>query len=616
MHPVPMKTLGPVAALLTVGLAALSAVAAEEDLGATLAALAQRAQVRYTDVPRKVLAFYYPWYGNAEVPGGSGRWAHWSGVDTANKQIGSSTHYPVLGPYDSHDPKLIARHAAWSKQAGLDGWIVSWWGRRDFTNRAMGNILDACKAAGLETTVYYETVPRGDPAAAADEIVDLLNRYGKHAAWLHVDGRPVVFVYGRAVEEIGLRGWLRVGDEVNRRYPGGAALIGDQIRRAAARAFDGVHTYNTCGSLRGKDVGQIRRWAAATYPGWVKTATDAGRVSTITVIPGYDDTKIRKPGLKAKRLDGDSYRAQWEAAIAASPDWVLVTSFNEWHEGSEIEPSAEYGQKYLKLTAEMAARFKKAPPRKAPPAGAKRSRLTDEQRAALEKLRNTPVGLLPEADLDLAWSLLELGVRPRAITWEQAAALKGDSGKGLPMLVYAGGESFEPTVREPGDVIAGLRRYLGGGGLLAVLPSGPMPMHYDQHRRGVDGARQVGLPLSVGGPRGGWERPPDGKTLEMVRVDGRLPNLPEKFPFPDADPRWRPLVRSELAEGDLVVPLLDLKDTDGARYGDAAIYVEHRQSEPKGGKVLYAWFGLMRSPYTDDLLSGLMAFAAEKIAEH
>ncbi|MHC4406082.1 MAG: hypothetical protein ACYTG0_41120, partial [Planctomycetota bacterium] len=41
-----------------------------------LEAIAERAAVAYDEVPRKVLAFYYPWCGNAEVEGGSGRWAH------------------------------------------------------------------------------------------------------------------------------------------------------------------------------------------------------------------------------------------------------------------------------------------------------------------------------------------------------------------------------------------------------------------------------------------------------------------------------------------------------------------------------------------------------------
>ena len=73
----------------------------------------------------------------------------------------------------------------------------------------------------------------------------------------------------------------------------------------------------------------------------MKLAREHGRIACVTVIPGYDDTKIRKPGLKADRLDGQVYRVLWDKAIKAKPDWVLITSWNEWHEGSEIEPSLE-----------------------------------------------------------------------------------------------------------------------------------------------------------------------------------------------------------------------------------------------------------------------------------
>ncbi len=310
-------------------------------------------------VPRKVLAFYYPWYGNANVPGGSGRWAHWSGVDETNRTIDSSTHYPQLGPYDSHDRKLIAQHCKWAKQAGIDGWIVSWWGHGAFSDQAMSRILDACAEAGLEVTVYYETVPgKKNADSAAGDLLRMLERYAKHRAWLRVGRRPVVFIYGRAIGEIGLPAWRDVVAELAQRYRPQPLLIGDRIGRRAAEVFDGLHTYNTAGALRGKSLDEVKQWAQETYPGWVQIAKKAKRISTITVIPGYDDTKIRTPGLRVERFGGHSYRAQWEAAIAAGPDWILITSWNEWHEGSEIEPSVELGDRYLGLTAEFARKFK------------------------------------------------------------------------------------------------------------------------------------------------------------------------------------------------------------------------------------------------------------------
>lgn len=48
-----------------------------------------------------------------------------------------------------------------------------------------------------------------------------------------------------------------------------------------------------------------------------------------------------------------------EAALATAPEWaVLLTSWNEWPEGTQIEPSVSYGDWYLHLTAQFAARLK------------------------------------------------------------------------------------------------------------------------------------------------------------------------------------------------------------------------------------------------------------------
>lgn len=307
-----------------------------------------------------VLTFYYPWYGNPEVAGGSGRWSHWQDVDPQAKKIGTSTHYPVLGAYDSHEPNTIRQHCQWSVEANIHGWIVSWWGHGHFTDQALQRILETVCPA-LQITVYYETVPNPKtPASAAADIVRLLRKYGDHPRWLRVNGKPVVFIYGRAVGEIGVKGWQEVIGLVEKDYPGGAFFQGDRFSPEAVRVFHGLHTYITAGQLRGKSPDEVRAWCRETFPGWVKLARDAGKQVALTVIPGYDDTKIRKPGLVVERFDGQSFAIQWEEAIAAQPDWILVTSFNEWHEGSEIEPSVEHGHKYLELTRQWAIRF--APP--------------------------------------------------------------------------------------------------------------------------------------------------------------------------------------------------------------------------------------------------------------
>ncbi len=580
-----------------------------------LEAMAERAKIRYASVPRKVLTFYYPWYGNPSAKDGSGQWSHWSDVDEDGKQIGSSTNYPALGPYDSHDPAVIARHCAWAREAGVEAFIVSWWGKGSFSDRAMPRILDGCRDAGIEVTIYYETVPRPRNAeAAAADVLDVLKRYGSHPAWLRVDGKPVVFIYGRAVGEIGLRGWLAAISDVNRRYPGGAVFMGDQMSASAAGIFDGIHTYNTAGALRDKTVDEVRQWAESTYPGWVETADDFGRISTITVIPGYDDTKIRKPGLRVERAEGASYRRQWEEAISADPHWILVTSWNEWHEGSEIEPSVEDGDQYLKMTAELAARFKSKGPRAAPRREPKAALISEREKSRqLAKLEGLRIGVLPDASLTVVWPLLRLPQSPAQLSWEEVAGWSSSAAKEYPVLIYAGGEPYQQTVKRSGDVDEGLIRYLRAGGFLVVLPSGPMPFHYNEQDAAVGSSHKLGLPLSVGGPGGGWEEPPDDVELRFVQVGRRLPHLPEAFAFPErGDLRWRPFQRGRLAEEDVVIPLLELRDGQGSHYGDAVACVEHKASEPKGGKVLYAWFELLNGPYGEALLYDLFAFVAEQ----
>lgn len=553
--------------------------------------LAERAKVQWTKVPKKVLAFYYAWYGNPKV---SGRWVHWEQVDEARKQIGSSTHYPQLGPYDSHDPQVVAQHCQWAKEAGIDGFIVSWWQPNDFHDRAMPLILDTAQKFGLEITAYFETVPNNDREKALSDVLYLLDRYGKHPAWLKVSGKPVLFVYGRAIGQIGLDGWLWVIGETNRRYEGGAVFIGDQISSRAAFIFDGIHTYNITESTAGLSVEAIRAWANRTFPQWVATAGE-GRIACLTIIPGYDDSKL--PGRKPPRPityrhDGETYRVLWEAALAANPDWVLITSWNEWHEGSEIEPSVEHGDRELKATALYAPKFKQLPLRQ--PRSLVSEATWRKWQSAMQKV---PVALLPEAESKGAWLLLAKGAKVTALTWEQVVDPQTFHPQKFPIAVYACGEAYQPTVREQHDVLRALRRYVEEGGTLLVLPSEPMPFHYERvgqrERRAVGHASALGLPLALA-----WERPPEGKRLTfVVRDRKRLPHLPAQFPFPDyGDLRWRPLLKSEK-----VTPLVELVDEEGQSHGLGVGIVA-----VGSGRIVYAWFRLLDPPIGDALLHDLL----------
>jgi glycoprotein endo-alpha-1,2-mannosidase len=301
-------------------------------------------------VPREVLAFYYPWYGPSH---------HWGKVDAARHEIEQARHYPVKGAYSSHDTNIIAWQIDAAKAHGVTGFIASWWGRGTFEDQSIPLLLQTAEPRDFRITVYWE-IERGSglqliPQAVRD-LTYLLKRYATNRAFLTVRGRPVIFLYGRVMEEVPPATWPKIIAGA-RADAGDFLLVADGYSERNAHLFDGLHTYNICTSVKGKNAGQLKSWAARHYAEAVKLARAHGRIACVTVIPGYDDTKIRSPGLKVDRGDGMVYRTLWEEAIRAQPDWVLITSWNEWHEGSEIEPSLEEGDEYLRITGESASRF-------------------------------------------------------------------------------------------------------------------------------------------------------------------------------------------------------------------------------------------------------------------
>jgi uncharacterized protein YraI len=287
--------------------------------------------------PPLVLAFYYAWY------------------DQNTWDSGQPADQPVQ-PYISSDLATIERHVSQAQAAGIDALVQSWYGSQEKDNQTETNfrrLLDAAASRGFHTAVDFETTSPflPDQESVADALRYLLTVHAQHPAYLRYQGKPVIFFWrqGRfSVDE-----WAAIRAEVDPHHD--SLWIAEGVDIAYQAVFDGHHLYSIAWS---PDVGQtlsdwglrVRRYASQN---------GGNRLWVATVMPGYDDTHTdREDAFAVDRRDGDYYREAWSAAVASQPDWIVITSFNEWIEGTMIEPSLTYGNRYLDLTRELATAFK------------------------------------------------------------------------------------------------------------------------------------------------------------------------------------------------------------------------------------------------------------------
>jgi hypothetical protein len=299
------------------------------------------------DPSYKVAAFYYPWYGNPKF---DSQWIHWDGdgAYTFNPpQDISSDYYPAMGAYSSHDPAVVAQHMAWLRQAGIGVIITSWWGQGTNEDSVVPLLLQMAERYGIKVAFHIEPYPERTASSLVSDIKYIYQNYGNSPAFFRSTSstryspgnQPKGMFFVWCIEFIGECGkqstqadyWQSAMDEIHA-LPGGTLVIADTLQSSWVDGshLDGLYNYVT---LHLDQEGGFA-WARSLPP---------YSLYIPSVIPGNSAQRVGYPAdTLVPRNDGVTFNDQWAAALGTGvqPDMVTITSFNEWHEGSLIEPPA------------------------------------------------------------------------------------------------------------------------------------------------------------------------------------------------------------------------------------------------------------------------------------
>jgi hypothetical protein len=298
-----------------------------------------------------VMAHYMPWYESKPV---SGTWGwHWTmnhfdpdRPDAEGRQPLASRFRPIIGAYDSSDPDLLECQTLEMKLSGIDGVLIDWYGTKDLydytlLNRNAQKMIEACSKAGLKFSIVLE-----------DQVVTQLVKSGKSSAqefgrsaldWLKArwfglpgylrwNGKPVLLIFGpqyykdAELEDLFGHG-LALFTLLGKRGPAVGAYGWPEPQVGNDRSWTQLRSFYD----------RAKQWPASlgvAYPRFEDIYKQAG------VGPGWGE--ILDDG-------GMTFEKTLSLAEESHAPFIQIATWNDWGEGTQVEPSVEFGYRDLEL---------------------------------------------------------------------------------------------------------------------------------------------------------------------------------------------------------------------------------------------------------------------------
>ena len=314
-----------------------------------------------TSAPKTVLVHYMPWYASKPV---SGNWGwHWT-MDrfkpdkvVANGRRELASHYrPLIGPYDSNDPDVLECQVLLMKFAGISGVIIDWYGTENFNDyatihRNSLSLIKYIKQAGLKFAICYEDqsvkhMVQGGKLKKADEVAHgkkvlkwLDQNWFADPAYVKVKGKPILLIFGP--QHFKKAQWTQMMTGLSKR-PHLYALPHLAQNAGANGAFGWPPVDG------GKNVTPAV-WQ--TYLGNLYSRGAKGESIIALVFPKFHDI-YKEAGTQASYgyLDGQggkTFEQTLELAWKSNSALIQIATWNDYGEGTMIEPTKEFAYRYL-----------------------------------------------------------------------------------------------------------------------------------------------------------------------------------------------------------------------------------------------------------------------------
>lgn len=304
--------------------------------------------------PLKVFVHYMPWFENKTT--NAGKWGyHWTMkncnpdvIDSNGRRQIASHYYPLIGPYASSDQDLIEYHLLLMKYSGIDGILIDWYGQWTYNDSQSilinsNAIINACAKVGLEFAIVYEdrVIPNMMTATSTTDYVSLAvtdmnyikNTYFNKSNYIKIDGKPLLMVFGPD--------YITKPDDwttilsVFPTKPCFMSLYGFTSKVGTANS--GGEYLWPWGDNINVDVKYANKKNDPTFMGgaW----------------PGFHD--YYKEGGVGSTLFLDDYAngARWNELLKKAQDnsmkYLQLITWNDFGEGTMIEPTKEFGYTYL-----------------------------------------------------------------------------------------------------------------------------------------------------------------------------------------------------------------------------------------------------------------------------